>query len=114
MSVFGYGTSLYVGWMMWRSRRGATLIATFIKDLFGSPLRRAGMVSQMLRTEKVRAMREAVHMAVREGVDVAVAGLEVSILQTFGQELPIEADAGLSGGAPVPVPAQPQPPRVAG
>ena len=76
VSVFGFGTSLYVGWMMWRSRRGATLIGQFLKDLIGGILGRSGIINQMLRTEKVRAMREAVHSAVREGVDAAVAGIE--------------------------------------
>lgn len=103
VSVFSYGSSLYVGWMMWRSRRGLTLIGVFIKDLFGSLLGRTGAVNQMLRTEKVRAMREAVHSAVREGVDAAVRGTTVSIAATFGHELPIEDMA--VAAPPVPLPA---------
>ncbi|TDB75298.1 hypothetical protein E1264_40045, partial [Actinomadura sp. KC216] len=90
VSVFAYGTSLYVGWMMWRNRRGYLLIGTFIKDLVGSILGRSGLINQMLRTERVRATREAVHSAVREGVEVAVQGIEVPLAATFGQDLPIQ------------------------
>jgi hypothetical protein len=90
VSVFEYGTSLYVGWMMWRNRRGYQLIGTFLKDLVGGFLGRTGVISQMLRTEKPRAMREAVHSAVREGVEVAVRGVEVSMISTFGQDIVIQ------------------------
>jgi hypothetical protein len=103
VSVFPYGTSLYVGWSMYRNRRGALLIGTFLKDLLGSLLSRTGLIAQMLRTEKVRAMREAVHSAVREGVEVAVQGIEVPISATFGHEVPIQ-DLGAPAytGAPSP------------
>jgi len=57
VSVFAFGTSLYVGWTMWRTRRGAILIGQFVKDLVGSMLGRSGIVNQMLRTERVRATR---------------------------------------------------------
>jgi len=103
VSVFPYGTSLYVGWSMYRNRRGATLIGIFFKDLVGSFVGRTGLINQMLRTEKVRAMREAVHSAVREGVEVAVQGIEIPIAATFGHDVPVQHLA--SAGAPAPVPA---------
>nr|WP_221380625.1 adhesin [Actinoplanes polyasparticus] len=98
-SVFPYGTSLYIGWMMWRSRRGATLIGQLLKDLIGSMLGRTGSINQMLRTERVRAMREAVHTAVREGADVAIQGIRVSLPQTFGHDIPVQ---DLRGDTPEP------------
>ena len=113
-TVFAYGTSLYVGWTMWRNRLGAQLIWTFIKDLIGGMLGRTGVINQMLRTEKVRAMREAVHSAVREGVEVAIQGVEVSITSTFGYEIPIQdltvpAPSPSAPTPPAPVPTAPQP-----
>ena len=99
VSVFAFGTSLYVGWTMWRSRRGVTLVGQFVKDLIGGLLGRSGIVHQMLRTERVRAMREAVHSAVREGVDAAVEGINMPIATTFGYEIPIES---MAATAPVP------------
>ncbi|MET9413354.1 hypothetical protein ABZY03_04040 [Streptomyces klenkii] len=107
VSVFEYGTSLYLGWTMWRSRSGVVLIGTYFKDLIGGFLRRTGDVNQMLRTERPRAMREAVHSAVREGVETAIQGIEVPIASTFGQDLPI---MNVPGQGPAGPPAPPAPP----
>jgi hypothetical protein len=64
VTVFPYGTSLYVGWQMWRRRPGAQLIKRMLVDLFKG----ADLVTVMLRTDRARAMREAVHLACREAV----------------------------------------------
>ncbi|MCX5193071.1 hypothetical protein OOK31_04050 [Streptomyces sp. NBC_00249] len=108
VTVFGYGTSLYVGWTMWRSRSGAVIIGQFLKDLVGGMLNRTGNINQMLRTETARAMREAVHSAAREGVEAAVQGIEVPMATAFGQEPPIQsaASAPAPGPRPAPVPGQ--------
>lgn len=110
VSVFPYGTSLYVGWLMFRSRRGYQLIFTFLKDALGSVFGRADLVSQMLRTEKVRAMREALHYAAREGVDIAIRGIDVPLTATFGHDVPIQdleapVPSGSVGYGPAPSPA---------
>ncbi|WP_058047471.1 hypothetical protein [Streptomyces roseifaciens] len=107
VSVFEYGTSLYLGWTMWRIRPGAVIIGTYFKDLVGGIMGRTGDVNQMLRTERPRAMREAVHSAVREGVEIAVQGIEVPIASTFGQNLPIMSAPGQGPAGP---PAPPAPP----
>ncbi|WKU45682.1 hypothetical protein Q3V23_17385 [Streptomyces sp. VNUA116] len=107
VSVFEYGTSLYLGWTMWRIRPGIVLIGTYFKDLIGGFKGRTGDVNQMLRTERPRAMREAVHSAVREGVEIAVQGIEVPIASTFGQDLPIMTAPGQGPAGP---PAPPAPP----
>ncbi|MFC5147516.1 hypothetical protein [Streptomyces aureoversilis] len=107
ISVFEYGTSLYLGWTMWRIRPGAVIIGTYFKDLVGGFFGRTGDVNQMLRTERPRAMREAVHSAVREGVEIAVQGIEVPIASTFGQDLPIMTAPGQGPAGP---PAPPAPP----
>lgn len=91
VSVFPYGTTLYLGWTMWRVRSGAALIWVFVKDMFKNAAGQGGLVNQMLRTERARAMREAVHAAVREGVDVAVRDVEVSLIDVLGFEPPVES-----------------------
>lgn len=65
-----YGTDLYVGWTMWRSRSTATLLAHFLRDTFGrfAPL---PVFSSELRAASTRAMRESVHSLAREGVAAA-------------------------------------------
>jgi hypothetical protein len=71
VSVFAYGTSLYLGWMMWRTRRGGQLVLQFLVDMVGGMLGRTDPELLMLRTERPRAMREAVHSSCREGLFVA-------------------------------------------
>ncbi|MDX6315432.1 MAG: hypothetical protein QOF44_4896 [Streptomyces sp.] len=88
VSVFTYGTSLYLGWQMWRSRRGYALIGQFVTDLFASIMGRSGPERAMMRTEGVRAMREAVHAACREGLATAVDGIDVPVTYAFPQGLP--------------------------
>ncbi|MFI1996586.1 adhesin [Actinoplanes sp. NPDC020271] len=126
ISVFPYGSSLYLGWTMSRGRRGATLLGHFLRDLAGGMSGRSGSVERMLRAERVRALREAVHAAVREGADVAAQGVLVPAGQVFGGEVPLRdlrAHAP-AGYAPPPVvppqgyaapesyapPQQPEPP----
>ncbi|WEH15928.1 hypothetical protein [Streptomyces sp. VNUA24] len=105
VTVFAYGTSLYVGWTMWRSRSGAVVIGHFVKDVVASMLNRAGSLNQMLRTDRPRAMREAVHSAAREGVEIAIKGIEVPLASAFGQEPPVR-----SAPAPAAPPGPPAPP----
>lgn len=105
VTVFPYGMCLYVGWSMYRDRRGAVLIGTFLKDLVGSVVGHTRPVNRMLRTEKVRAMREALHSAVREGVDVAVQGIRMPLNATFGREVPVQNLGGTAVATPVPFPA---------
>jgi len=63
-TVFPYGTSLYVGWQMWRRRSGAQVVKRALVDL----VKGADLVTVMLRTDRARAVREAVHLACREAV----------------------------------------------
>ncbi|MEV5988674.1 hypothetical protein AB0L85_27310 [Streptomyces sp. NPDC052051] len=104
VTVFAYGTSLYLGWTMWRSRPGAVVIGHFLKDIIGSLVNRTGSLNQMLRTDRPRAMREAVHSAAREGVEIAIQGIEVPLASTFGQEPPIQTTT------PAPAPPAPSTP----
>jgi hypothetical protein len=67
VTVFPYGTSLYVGWQMWRRRSGAQLIKRALVD----HLTAANLVTAMLRTDRARALREAVHLACREALYAA-------------------------------------------
>jgi hypothetical protein len=64
VTVFPYGTSLYVGWQMWRRRSGAQLVRRALFDRVTG----ANLVTAMLRTDRARAVREAVHLACREAV----------------------------------------------
>ncbi|AQS68526.1 hypothetical protein [Streptomyces pactum] len=101
VSVFAYGTSLYLGWQMWRSRRGYVLIGGFVSDLLASVMGRVSPERIMMRTEGVRAMREAVHAASREGLATAVDQLVVPVNYAFPQGLPpVRAEQARSAPAP--------------
>ena len=121
VTVFPYGSSLYLGWMMWRRRSGAALVGRMLADMIGSMFGTVDAVRVMLRTDRPRAMREAVHAACREGIYSAVR--QEMVADSFGFPAglpPIEAfeltpapspavPAMPQGGAPVP-PAPPQSP----
>jgi hypothetical protein len=78
VTVFPYGTSLYVGWQMWRRRSGAQLLKRALVDRVTA----ANLVTAMLRTDRARAVREAVHLACREAVYATVDdGLWAQALQ---------------------------------
>lgn len=88
ITVFAYGSGLYLGWTMWRSRRGAQLIGRFISDAFHNMGGQVDPVARMLRTEQARAMREAVHAVCREALHVAVEQTDVPDSYAFPQGLP--------------------------
>jgi hypothetical protein len=101
VSVFEYGTSLYLGWMMYRSRRGSTLVARFVTDLFVSMTRGQDVIDLMLRTERPRALREVAHASCREGLHVAIERIEVPAGYGFPEGLPeVEPLPSMRGPAP--------------
>ncbi|WP_438489426.1 hypothetical protein [Streptomyces sp. S186] len=109
VSVFNYGSSLYLGWMMWRSRRGTELMAQFLGDFFRALKGDNGIERQMLRSEGARAMREAVHLACREGLMVAV---EAHTAPTAGGPAPAAPSPGVAPPPPAAPPAVPPVPAV--
>lgn len=71
-----YGTDLYVGWTMWRSRSSATMLVHFLRDTFGR-FAVLPVFSSELRAASTRAMRESVHSLAREGVAAATYAEEL-------------------------------------
>jgi hypothetical protein len=99
VSVFGYGTSLYLGWTMWRVRRGYQLVQQCVAD--SSSPDRLDPVGRILRLERLKAMREAVHAACREALHTAVADIEIPQNYGFPSGLPpIESVAFASAPQP--------------
>jgi hypothetical protein len=106
VSVFAYGTSLYLGWMMYRNRKGSELFARYWSDFFASLFGRLDYIGLMLRTERARAMREVVHSLCREGMNVAIEQIEVPESYGFPDGLPpIEALPSTLPMAHLPPPA---------
>ncbi len=69
---FAYGRDLYVGWTFWLRISPARYLMMVIARLGQTLMRRGTDLYVSLRYDYARAMREAMHSAAREGVDVAV------------------------------------------
>ncbi|ALG08382.1 hypothetical protein [Kibdelosporangium phytohabitans] len=75
VSVFRYGTSLYLGWTMWRVRKGSTLLT---QNFYGSSQGTGpDPIGRILNLEQLKAMREAVHSICREALHTAVQNVNV-------------------------------------
>lgn len=88
VSVFAYGTSLYLGWTMWRSRLSIVLLLQWIQDTVDGFFNRNDPERKMMQTERPRAMREAVHAVCREGLVVAIEARTVPPEYGFPQGMP--------------------------
>jgi hypothetical protein len=119
VTVFSYGSSLYLGWMMWRRRSGAALLGRLLADLVAPMLGAADPARTMINTDRPRALREAVHAACREGVYSAVR--QEMVADSFGfpgglppieayQPTPPQAPTVLPPPAGMPQPTGPIPP----
>lgn len=121
ISVFAFGRDLYLGWTLWRRQVPVMIVLRWLASFFGGDPGYSGVIEM----EPIKAMRESVHNALRRGIEAAVAGRQIPIAQSFGYEIPIEAeDAPMSanghgqpsanGYAPsAPVHAPPPPPEPA-
>jgi hypothetical protein len=103
-----YGTDLYVGWTMWRSRSTIVVIWHMVRDLFrvfagGTAYRSA------LQNTHARALREITHSLTRLGVQAAVLNVtappEVLHLVSQVQEVSLE-QMGSMAPPPIQPPAQ--------
>lgn len=103
-----YGTDLYVGWTMWRSRSTIVVIWHIIRDLFrifggGTAYRSA------LQNTHARALREITHSLTRLGVQAAVLNVtappEVAYLVSQVAEVSLE-QVGSAAPPPIQPPTQ--------
>lgn len=69
---FAYGRDLYVGWTFWLRISPLRYLLMLLARLWQTLMRRGTDLYISLRYDYARAMREAMHSAAREGVDVAV------------------------------------------
>ena len=117
VSVFAYGTSLFLGWSMWRKRLPVVIMFRFVLDAVGAAFGRDNLFVGQIGSNRARAFREAVHASVREGVDAATYGVDLTIAGTFGSDIPIEtlgsnsSTSDSSVGSTVPLRTPPTPPR---
>lgn len=75
VSCFGHGEDLYVGWTFWLHLSPARWLLMVLARIWHNVTRRGTDLYVTLRYESAKAMREAMHSAAREGVDVAAGQL---------------------------------------
>ncbi len=84
VSAFAYGTGLFLGWSLFRRQNAASVLGQFLSQILSNQ----GRADRLLAANRTRALREAVHNAVREGIDLAAAGGSGPAPETFGHQLP--------------------------
>lgn len=75
ISCFAQGQDLYVGWTLWLSLSPFLWLIRLVARLWQNIIQRGTDLYLTLRYESAKAMREAMHSAAREGIDVAVGQL---------------------------------------
>ncbi len=109
ISVFPYGTGLFIGWQMWRRQLPVIMVGTWLGQRIATLTLVGTHFHALLRADLSRALRDAVHNAAREGLEAAQAGLQVPMQATFGYDVPITADETATRGTPPPPPIPPPP-----
>ncbi|WP_238010145.1 hypothetical protein KZZ52_05490 [Dactylosporangium sp. AC04546] len=97
LSVQTYGTDLYFGWTMWRSRSTIVLIGHTLRDGFramagGTAYRSA------ITGGRIRALREITHSVTRLGVQTAIMNLAAT--QETNRLVEITPEAPMPTGLP--------------
>jgi hypothetical protein len=75
VSCFGHGQDLYVGWTFWLYLAPWRWLWMWLTRIWHSVTRRGTDLYVTLSYDSASAMREAMHNAAREGIDVAVGQL---------------------------------------
>jgi hypothetical protein len=91
ISAFAFGNDLYVGWTLWWEQRPIRSFLGLIRQSIASTLGRDVQFQLILRADDAKALRELMHSAAREGIDVAARGLNISMAGTVGADVPVEA-----------------------
>jgi MFS family permease len=75
VACFPYGQDLYVGWTFWITLSPFRYVCMIIARIWQSLFNRGNDLYTSFRYDSARAMRETMHSAAREGVDVAIGQL---------------------------------------
>ena len=83
ISVSAYGTGLYLGWSMWRRESLLSMLWLYLRLL---PFLKIHL-RQYLAADDTRALREALHNVVREGVEAASLRNGPDLEEVFSPDL---------------------------
>lgn len=99
VSALGYGNDLYLGWQLWRNELGVQVLGAYIRALFVSPIHD---LRGSLAADRARALRDAVHNALRSAIEAAAANQVLVWAEQFPTVQPVWERAPGSGPAVVP------------
>ncbi|TVZ78034.1 hypothetical protein FB157_13658 [Streptomyces sp. BK340] len=88
ITVFPYGSSLYLGWSMQRTYRGKRTLSHLITHAMRGTGRGGLDHARATRAERHRALRHTAQAACREGMDALATGRHVPMEYRFPQDLP--------------------------
>jgi hypothetical protein len=95
VACFGYGQDLYIGWTFWSKLSPIRYVFMFLGRLWQSLFNRGSDLHVSLRYDSARALRETIHSATREGVDVAIDRLAARGHGIIGSAIPVTEHAGV-------------------
>ncbi len=90
VSCFAYGEDLYIGWTFWIHLSPFQWFILLARALYLAVTLRGTELYSSLRYDNARAMREAMHGACREGVDVATGEIKPQGQGIVGSEVGID------------------------
>jgi hypothetical protein len=96
ISCFEEGNDLYVGWTFWLRMSPLKFILLRVQRLWHEITQKANELYVTLRYESAKSMREAMHSAAREGIDVAAGQLEA---EGHGIVATLQVSTSTVGGA---------------
>ncbi len=92
VSCFENGGDLYVGWTFWLYLSPARYLWTGFRRLLWELRNKGHAIYVSLQFDRAKALREALHSAVREGVDVAAGQQAAQGHGTIGSVVPVVSD----------------------
>jgi hypothetical protein len=96
VGCFPYGQDLYVGWTFWVSLSPLRWLFMVLARVWQTATRHGTDLHVTLRYDSARAMREAMHAAAREGVDVAIGRTSARGQGTIGSSIAVAETAVLA------------------
>jgi hypothetical protein len=95
VSCLANGSDLYIGWTFWLYMSPARFFWTALRRLLWELRFRGHAIYVNLQFDRTKAFREALHSAVREGVDVAAGQVAPQGQGTVGSLVPVVVDGSL-------------------
>jgi hypothetical protein len=99
VTCFANGEDLYIGWTLWLYLSPARFLWTAIQRLIWGLRFRGHSLYVSIQFDLAKAVREAIHSAVREGVDVAAGQLEAHGQGTIGTVVPVVTDDSIKSAS---------------